>query len=490
MKTICAIKNVACFYVLIPVMMLSGCGDLAFVRPTEKQTLSGPLLPGTTTVDVPIEIDFTGSTRARNIVLDGNLNITTAPAAGFMTTPGGGQNGRDRVSGKYPMAPGAHTLTASAEYLDFARTTQTISKTVGFDVVYGPKFLYLGNSGPAIEIFNIAPGSNGLPQLVRMQGITLPPTIGSPGAMTVVNKSLYVAGGGNVAGGAGASLAQFTIDSISGALSLRGTVPSGIPPHHMAATRTSVYVASAGSNNINVFAIDALGNLSNVQTVAANGVNSLASDGSSGKFLFTGHRASGPAGPLVCTHTIQANGTLGATPNCFAVGGAPHAMKVSRGVIYLMFRTGVPPSPGNSTNLISALTINPTTGALTPRGTDLDIGTANTDDMAVSIDGQTLYIPRQGGFSSVGTANPLTHATNTVTPTRFSQQCIQPPPSPGKVLAEATGKALFITDPVGAVTGTLIGPRVSVLEIVAGGGLQAFVCDSAGTLPQSMAIFP
>lgn len=135
MKTIYTFKNVVSFFILIPAIILSGCaGDLAFVKPTDKQIVANSLPPGTTTVDVPIEIDFTGNTSARNIVLDSNLNITTAPAAGFNTTTGGGQQGLDRMSGKYPMTPGNHTLTASAEYLDYTRATQTISKTVQFTV--------------------------------------------------------------------------------------------------------------------------------------------------------------------------------------------------------------------------------------------------------------------------------------------------------------------------------------------------------------------
>lgn len=128
MKTMRTIKNAVCLSASIPTMMLGGCGDLAIVRPTDQQAITGP---GTTTVDVPIEVDFTGSTSARNIVLD-NLNITTAPAAAFVTTPGAGQQGWDRMSGKYALAPGNHTLTASAEYLDYSHTTQTISKTVKF----------------------------------------------------------------------------------------------------------------------------------------------------------------------------------------------------------------------------------------------------------------------------------------------------------------------------------------------------------------------
>jgi hypothetical protein len=114
--------------------MLSGCGDLAIVKPTVNQRVTSPASPGTTKVDVPIVVDFTASTSARNIVLDGTLNITTAPAAGFTTRPGVGQNGWDQMSGKYLIESGGHTLTASAEYLDFARTTQTVSKTVQFTV--------------------------------------------------------------------------------------------------------------------------------------------------------------------------------------------------------------------------------------------------------------------------------------------------------------------------------------------------------------------
>jgi len=125
-----SIKNWARLSALIPAMLLCGCGDLAFVKPTDQQIITGPVLPGATTVVVPIEVDFTGSTSARNIVLDGNINITTAPAAGFVTTTGGGLNGWDRMSGSYALTPGSHTLTASAEYLDYTRTTQTISKTV------------------------------------------------------------------------------------------------------------------------------------------------------------------------------------------------------------------------------------------------------------------------------------------------------------------------------------------------------------------------
>ena len=134
MKTMRVLKAILCFPALIPAIMLSGCGDLAIVKPADNQIIIGPSTAGSTMVDVPIVVDFTASTSARNLVLDGNINITTAPAAGFITTPGVGQKGWDQMQGKFLIESGNHSLTATAQYLDYARTTQTISKTVQFTV--------------------------------------------------------------------------------------------------------------------------------------------------------------------------------------------------------------------------------------------------------------------------------------------------------------------------------------------------------------------
>ncbi len=320
--------------------------------------------------------------------------------------------------------------------------------------------------------------------MTRTTGATYPTNIGNPSAMTVVNKTLYVAADGNAAGPP--SVAAFTIAPMTGALTLNGTVPAGQPPHYIAATNTTVYVGNFGSNDINVFSIGAAGNLTSIQTLAANGVSSLQVDGIAGKFVFSGHRASGPTGPQLCTHTIQASGSLGAMPNCVAVGGAPQAMQVAGGVLFILFNAIVPPAISN-TNWVSAWTINSATGALTHRGMDLDIGAANTGGMAVSTNGQTLYIPRQGGFTTVSTADPLSSSMVTF-PATGSQWCLLPPAGAGGVVAAPTGQAIYVTDPIGVVGGNIAGPRISALDVT-GGGLKAIVCDTAGRLPQSMAIF-
>lgn len=350
---------------------------------------------------------------------------------------------------------------------------------VGFGSVVamtaGCQWLYVGSTAPAIETFRVS----GSAQLVRTGSGTSLSAAGAPSAMKVVGKSLYVAAGSGV-------VAQFTIDPMSGALTPSGTIPAGSPPYSMAATAKNVYVGNFGSNNVSVYSIGATGNLASVQTVNVAGIRSVQVDAAS-KFLFTGNRASGGTGPQVCTHVIQPNGSLSGAPSCVSVNGAPQAMQFSGGVLYLLFNAAVPSAPG-VTNWVSAWTVNATTGALTHSGTDLDIGAANTGGMGVSANGQTLYIPRQGGFTTVSTTIPLSSSTPAFPPT-MSQWCILPPAGPGEVLVDPNALAFYVTDPIGGTAGNISGPRVSSLQIGAGGALTAATCETAGVLPTSMAIF-
>jgi lactonase family protein with 7-bladed beta-propeller len=340
----------------------------------------------------------------------------------------------------------------------------------------GCSWLYVGSTAPAIETFRV--GGSG--QLIRTSSTTSLTTTGAPSAMKAVGKFLYVASGSGV-------VAQFAIDPMSGALTSIGTIPAGSPPYSMAATSKNVYVGNYGSGNVSVYSINASGGLASVQTVNVAGIRSVQVD-TAGKFLFTGNRASGGVGPQVCTHVIQLNGSLSA-PSCVSVNGAPQAMQFSGGVLFLLFNAAVPPTPGvGVTNWVSAWSVNPTTGALTHSGTDLDIGAANTGGMGVSVNGQTLFIPRQGGFTTVGTAIPLGYSMYTFAPT-MSQWCLLPPAGPGEVLVDPTGQALYITDPIGGTTGNIIGPRVTSLAISAGGALTPATCETTAVLPNSMAIF-
>ena len=357
---------------------------------------------------------------------------------------------------------------------------------VGSTLTGCANYLYMGTSAPAIEAFNVKAGSNGLPQFVRIPGVNLAPSLGVPSAMSVVDKTLYAAVGGNVPGTA--SIAQFSIDANSGALALRGTIAAGNPPHYMAATRTAVYAASFGSDDIRAYAIDAAGNLGALQTLPGLGVNSVHIDAAAPKVLYTGTRAQGATGSKICAYSITANSTLGTTPQCVAVAGAPGNMQAAGGVLFVHFNATVPPQIGNS-NWISAWSIDPATGALTHRGADVDIGAAYVGGMAVSANGQTLFVPRIGGFTTVNTANPISSGMVTF-PQNGSPACVLPPTGPSAVLADPSGKAIYLADAVGAVANNnTLGPRISALELAAGGAINPIICDSTGAKPQALALF-
>lgn len=338
--------------------------------------------------------------------------------------------------------------------------------------------LFVGSSVPAVEIFSLTLGGpKGLPQMTRLRSGPRPSV--APSAMGIVGTSLLLTGGSP-----NGVVEQYSIDATAGTLTLRGTAPAGNQPMGLATTATHAYVANRISENIIVYRVDAATGLVAQQTLGVPGAVKLAIDGS-GKFLFSGNRASASpvTGPRICAHPIQPDGSLGTTPVCTAVAEAPTVMRFANGTLFSLIYA----LPG-PTHRVTAWTVDANTGALTRRGDELDIGAANTADMAVSTNGSTLFIPRQGGFSTVTTSDPLRLGSITFQP-MASQWCILPPPGPGQIIADPRGTALYVTDPIGVVSGNIIGPRVSELELEPSGGLAPVVCETAGSLPWSMALY-
>ena len=132
-------------------------------------------------------------------------------------------------------------------------------------------------------------------------------------------------------------------------------------------------------------------------------------------------------------------------------------MIFTAGVLIVHFNAIVPPALGN-TNWISAWTVDPATGALAHLGVDIDIGAANTGHMTLSADKQTIYLPRQGNFSLIGTGATLTHSLFQF-PQAPAGACVLPPAGAGTVLADPNGKAIYLADPVGAATGNIPGAK-------------------------------
>lgn len=332
--------------------------------------------------------------------------------------------------------------------------------------------LYVANSTPpAIQMFtaNLGAAFN-LPQLLPLAPW---PMADVPMALNIVGNTLYAALGNG-------QIAQFAIDPSTGYLTERGTIAAGKPggpPYVMAARGTGLFVANLGSNNVSVFSIDATGNLAITQILPVLSVSSLGMD-DSGKFVYIASRRNGGIGPEVCSHAIQADGTLTTGRNCVAVNGEPWAMSFARGVLFLLLRgtTG--------TYLVSAFRVDPATGTLLPRGQDLDVGAADASGLSVSLDGRFLFLPRHGGFQTIGTADPLQIVANATT-TNTGQSCFWPPAAPGNVLVDPRGRAIFVSDQF-----NLQGqPALLSLGIDPGGSVSFSNCLSVGGFPGAMAIF-
>jgi hypothetical protein len=283
----------------------------------------------------------------------------------------------------------------------------------------------------------------------------------------------------------GSGVVQFAINGVTGTLTSQGTISAGSPPYAMAATPTTLYVGNWGSGDVSVFSIDATtGSLTSAQTATVAAVNTIQID-PAGKFLFTGSRVSGTVQPQVCAYAIQPNGTLGAGPSCVTVNGVPQSMVVSGGVLFVVMNTLPPPGTGN-TNVVTAFTVGPT-GALAPRGQPLDVGAANTGSMGLSIDGKFLFLPRQGQFNTITSADPM--VSSGTTPVTGSPACVWAPAAGGTALADPRGGALYVSDPIGLAVGSPQGARVTQLSISASGALTPAICATVGGKPIAMAIY-
>jgi len=340
-------------------------------------------------------------------------------------------------------------------------------------------WLYVANTAyPQIHIYSVDLGSNNLPQLQPKPSVTV--AAGPPEAIRIVGAMLYMAAGTG-------AIAQYAINPNDGGLTLQGTITTGSPPYAIASTNKTLYVANRGSGTMSVFSINAGGSLAALQTVGVNDIKTIQVDGS-GKFLFAGIGPKGANGPRICAMAIQTDGTLAAGPgNCIAVNGSPESMLYAGNVLYLRIFATTASGIGNSYR-ISALTVDSITGALSHRGQELDIGAANSDGLAISVDGKFLFLSRQGGFLTMSAADPLRVVAN-ATPISGSQWCAWPPVGAGAVLVDPRGKSLYISDPVSSTLGNITGARVSSQAIDGNGALSPITCDAITGIPISMAMF-
>lgn len=340
-------------------------------------------------------------------------------------------------------------------------------------------YLYVANTSyPQIHIYSVDLDSKNLPQLQPKPSIRV--AAGPPEAIQIVDAMLYAAAGTG-------AIVQYAINPNDGGLTLQATINAGSPPYAIASTNKTLYVANRGSGNVSVFSINAGGSLAALQTATFNDIKTIQVD-RSGKFLFAGCGAKSGNGPRICTIAIQADGTLAAGPgNCIAVNGAPESMLYAGNVLYLRIFATTASGIGNSYR-ISALTVDSISGNLSHRGQELDIGAANSDGLAISVDGKYLFLSRQGGFLTISAADPLAVVANAI-PNSGSQWCVWPPVGAGAVLVDPRGKSLYVSDPVSSTLGNITGAHVLSLAIDGSGTLAPIICDAITGIPVSMAMF-
>jgi uncharacterized protein (TIGR03437 family) len=269
------------------------------------------------------------------------------------------------------------------------------------------QMLYVGNNGDGtISAYVIDQESGFLTEVLPRVA-----TPGSPSSVTVhpSGKFVYVTNFGNAAFGAnGPSLAAFSIDPSTGALTLLSSVPlmPGSTPQAVVIDSAGkfAFVAHQGANNVSAFSIDAsTGALSPVPGspfAAPQGPSDVVVH-PNGKFAYVSAAAAGQ----IAVFNIGADGTL--TP----AAGSPFAAR--NGLFWMtMDATGkFLFAVERQDNAVLVYSVDPATGALTQVGPPFPAG-PGVSGVAVDPAGKFLYVSNVGSGSvtvyTIGATGALT----------------------------------------------------------------------------------
>lgn len=344
-------------------------------------------------------------------------------------------------------------------------------------------WIYVSHNGTAsISVFSAKEQvPSGIPQLVMRNGIPVPAGLGGLSAVHVLRARLY----GTASNG---TLQQFVIEASNGDLTATANVPIGAPPHAMVSSDSTLYVLSRGSADVRAVRAELDGRLTSLQTTPMDTPSAI---DATGTHLYVGSAGSASVPPRICAHVVGTDGSFAVSPaGCVNVAGAVQAMVHGAGVLFVLSRGAGPAGPTSPTNWLTAFTISTTGSVLTQRGQPLDLGAANAGNIAISVDGRFLFVPRQGSFMTLSTADPL-QLVASANPITNSQACRWPPSGAGFVLTDPRGRMVYLTDPIGfaGTSSNIQGPRMSALLIEPSGGLTPQLCEAPGGLPTTIAYF-
>lgn len=282
------------------------------------------------------------------------------------------------------------------------RRVLVLSLLVGAACNKPTPWIYVSHNGTtSLSAFSaIEHVPSGIPQLVMRSAIPVPVGVGSVSAVRVVGDRLYGAGSNGV-------LQAFAIERSNGDLTPTQTAPIGGPPHAMTSSANALFVVSFGSNDVRAIGIDMAANLTSLQTTPMDTPRALTVSTDATQ-LYVGSAGSSTTGPRVCAHAIATDGTFAPTPaGCISVAGEVGAMVHHADVLFVMQRGPSALGPNAPTNWLSAYSTAGAPGTLALRGQPVDLGAANAGNIAVSVDGRFLFVPRQGGFMTLSTADPM-----------------------------------------------------------------------------------
>ncbi|MDO8810658.1 MAG: beta-propeller fold lactonase family protein, partial [Gallionella sp.] len=166
------------------------------------------------------------------------------------------------------------------------------------------------------------------------------------------------------------TVSVYTIDPVTGAMTLGTPVAAGTNPGSVTVAPGGkfAYVASYGSNNVSAYSIDpATGALTVVGTVASGGTGaSVVTIDPSGRFAFVTNAVSNNVSVYSINSTSGALTAVG-TPIAAGTGPRPITVDPTGRFVYVT---------NDQSNNISVYSINSSTGALTAVGTPVATGTA------------------------------------------------------------------------------------------------------------------
>ena len=332
----------------------------------------------------------------------GPQSIAVGPAGKFAYVTSAGCN--DESNGfvsMYTINPttGALSKGSIASTLDDGTDSVTVDPSGKFAYVvnFGDEY----DSDGSIVTYAINPTTGALtstPGGITGAGVSGTPEFFNSMAFDPSGKFAYAAEGGAFPPGGGlSSVAMFTVNSTTGALTSIGMITAGSGPDSVAVDPTGkfAYVPNFSSNDVSMYTIDGTtGALASIGTISAGaGPDSVAVD-PAGKFAYVANWTGYETNGSVSMYTIDATTGALASIGSIAAGTSPYFVAVDPAGKFAYVANWTGP---NSDGSVSMYTIDATTGVLTPTGT---IATElSPTSIAIHPSGKFAYVTNSGSNS-------------------------------------------------------------------------------------------